>query len=226
MEAFNVRWLVVVAVALLLIYFIYQATQSGSRFNAALRDSGPDSSYSFARTQLLWWTILIIMSFVISYASTGVAEGLFNESTLMLLGISMGTVAAGQIIDTGDQSNPSILRHQTNNEQQSFLLEILSDHDGINLHRFQALLFNVAFGFVYVIQFFSDKEVLPAFDNTTLGLLGLSSGGYLALKTGENTETKTQQVQARTATTTTTATIPTTAETTEDTTDTTKEGDA
>lgn len=197
MDSFSIRWLVVVVLAFILIYFIRQVRQPNSPYNAALRDSGPGSAYSFSKSQLLWWTVLVSLCFAISYAHTGVAEGVLNPSTLILLGISLGTTASGRVIDNGDASNPSVLRHQ-NNARHSFLTDILSDHDGICLHRFQALIFNVIFGAVFVIQFFADDMgVLPEFDNTTLGLLGLSSGGYLTLKMNENTETKTKEVVAR-----------------------------
>ncbi len=191
MDLSNLRWLVLVVVAACLLFFVYQATKPGSRFNNALRNCGAGSSYSFAKAQLLWWTILILVCFAIGYGEEGIAKGVLNSTALTLLGISLGTVAAGQVIDYGDEMNPKITRHQTNRRQYTFLVDILSDHNGISLHRFQALIFNLAFGIVFVIQFFetfASTSTLPVFDTTTLGLLGLSSGGYLTMKFGENTE--------------------------------------
>ncbi|MEO0873627.1 MAG: hypothetical protein AAFY48_03390 [Bacteroidota bacterium] len=191
MELSDLRWLVLVVVATCLLFFVYQASKPGSRFNTALRNSGAGSSYSFAKTQLLWWTILILTCFAIAYGEAGIAKDVLNSTSLVLLGISLGTVAAGQVIDYGDEMNPNIVRHQTTRRQFSFLVDILSDHNGISLHRFQALIFNLAFGIIFVIQFFEtfgDTSTLPEFDSTTLGLLGLSSGGYLTMKFGENTE--------------------------------------
>ena len=47
--------------------------------------------YSFSRTQLLWWTVIVITCYVINMAITGEIEGIIIGSSLALLGISAGT---------------------------------------------------------------------------------------------------------------------------------------
>ncbi len=197
MDAFNIRWLVVFVLAFMLLAFLYRVAQPKSPFNVALRDSGPNTAYSFAKTQLLWWTVIISICFAVAYAVTGEAEGLLNSSNLVLLGISVGTVAAGRVIDSGDESNPSIKqRHQTCGNHQSFLVDILSDYNGISTHRFQALIFNVVYGLAFVMEFCSNgMDLLPTYDSATLGLIGLSSGGYLALKVSENNEMTSKKIE-------------------------------
>ena len=196
MDSFNARWLVVVVLTFMLLAFLYRVAQPKSAFNSALRDSGANSAYSFSKAQLLWWTVIISMCFAIAYAVNGEAEDVIDGSNLVLLGISVGTIAAGRVIDNGDESNPKIAqRHQTCGQEHSFLIDILSDYNGISLHRFQALIFNVVFGLAFVMEFLSGPmDVLPQYDPSTLGLIGLSSGGYLALKVNENNETMSDRI--------------------------------
>lgn len=198
MDSFNIRWLVVLVLAFMLFGFLYRVAQPKSAFNVALRDSGANSAYSFSKAQLLWWTVIISICFSVAYAVTGEAEGVLNSSNLVLLGISVGTIAAGRVIDTGDESNPKITqRHQTCGREHSFLIDILSDYNGISTHRFQALIFNVIYGLAFVMEFFSTgMDLLPNYDSTTLGLIGLSSGGYLALKVNENNEVTAQRIES------------------------------
>lgn len=187
MGTHTLRWITILIPGLFLGYALLQAFNPKSPFNAALRNSGSGSKYSLSKVQLLWWTVIISTCFALSYASTGVIQGILNTSCLALLGISLGTTAAGKIIDNSEEANPEVgVRHQVINPS-SFSMDILSDHDGVNLHRFQAVIFTLLFGAVFVAQFFQNgMSQLPAFDSTTLGLLGLSSGGFVALKFNEN----------------------------------------
>ena len=123
--------------------------------------------YSYSRLQLLWWTFIILASFI----STIIASGqipTFDQSTLILLGIGSLTTASARIIDIGDDNNykaavtanavnpanPAIPLPETLNKDkpsQGFWLDILSDNTGVSIHRFQAVIFNLVFGvwFIY-----------------------------------------------------------------------------
>ena len=65
------------------------------------------------------------------------------------------------------------------------MTDILSDESGVNVHRLQAVIFNVLFGVTFIVNLFT-YEKFPEFNNSELGLMGLSSGAYLAMKTNEN----------------------------------------
>jgi len=147
--------------------------------------------FSYSRVQLAWWTIIIFSS-IISTLFLHKGIPVIWNSTLFLLGISSATTAAARAIDVSDQLKPNALRHQDSSAGVNFLIDILSDDNGISIHRFQAVLFNLLFGgwFIYnVIYNLSTKSmdnIIPDIEPNYLVLLTLSSVTYTAVKTVEN----------------------------------------
>lgn len=152
--------------------------------------------YSFSRVQFAWWLVIILSSFITIILFKGLIPT-FNSSTLILLGISAATTATGRIIDMSDEKNTNIIRSQ-DEDSQNFVLDILSDGNGVNIQRFQTVLFNAVFGiwFICTVLYFLGNfpgdvsKIIPEISDNNLILLGLSSGTYAALKTGENRDKK------------------------------------
>jgi len=67
---------------------------------------------------------------------------------------------------------------------RNMFMDIVTDANGITLHRFQMLVWTLALALVYVIAVY-DKLAMPDFDTTLLALLGISSGVYLGFKIPE-----------------------------------------
>jgi hypothetical protein len=67
---------------------------------------------------------------------------------------------------------------------ENFICDILSDPQGICLHRFQIVAWTIVLGLVFVIGVWNDKA-MPDFSPTLLALMGVSSGTYLAFKVPE-----------------------------------------
>lgn len=67
---------------------------------------------------------------------------------------------------------------------QGFILDILSDEQGVSLHRFQIVIWTVALGFVFGIGVWNEKS-MPEFNVNLMALMGISSGAYLAFKVPE-----------------------------------------
>ena len=63
-------------------------------------------------------------------------------------------------------------------------LDLLSDENGISFHRLQMVIWTLVLVGVFVRAVYSDV-VMPDFDATLLGLMGLSSGTYLGFKLPE-----------------------------------------
>jgi hypothetical protein len=174
----------IVLVVLLWVAAIYLSAKT-----QMLKDisNGNPKPYSFARTQLLWWTLIIASCYILGYGHSE-SLPLVNNSCIALLGIGLGTTTLARVVDNtqvNQQIATGISRHQ-NETSQGFLVDLLSDETGISVHRFQSLIFNVIFGITYFTDFFNLNYVLPSYGNSQLLLLGISSGAYLAVKMNEN----------------------------------------
>lgn len=151
-----------------------------------INDKSLQKKYSFSRVQLVWWTMIISACYIIMYGETG--HFAMNQTTLILLGISVATTASGSVIDAGQAQiaqETNTARHQ-DERSAHFIKDILSDGHGISTHRFQALIFNLIFGLIFINYFFTHQYQFPDFNSYQMGLLGISSGAYLAVKTNEN----------------------------------------
>jgi hypothetical protein len=147
---------------------------------------GGRKPYSLARVQLLWWSVIISVCYIVYYGRTGQFPKL-NETCLILLGISIATTATARVID-GTQMDGSQNRHQ-DQPNRHFIQDILSDEQGVSVHRFQTFLFNIVFGVSFLISFFDSFE-FKDFSGYQTTLMGLSSSAYVGLKLTENTTTK------------------------------------
>jgi hypothetical protein len=64
---------------------------------------------------------------------------------------------------------------------RGFVKDVLSDGDGVKLHRLQVAIWTIVLGLVFVKLVYLDLA-MPEFNATLLGLMGLSSGTYLGFK--------------------------------------------
>ena len=178
-------WLVFSLVSSAIIYCDYKF--------GMLRDSSiaTPKPFSYSRVQLAWWTTVVFSSIIsILFLHKGLPV-IFN-STLYLLGISSATTTLARVIDTSDQLNANPLRHQDSSSGINFLIDILSDENGISIHRFQAVLFNLLFGgwfiynVIYNLSLQNIDNIIPDIQANYLVLLSLSSATYAVIKTSEN----------------------------------------
>ncbi|MDI1256412.1 MAG: hypothetical protein PSV16_09935 [Flavobacterium sp.] len=146
--------------------------------------TNPLKPYSFANTQLMWWTLIIVCTFCYAYGCGNFEIPKMSNSSLILLGISLGTTTAAKIIDNRDAAT-AIVRHQDTNNGRHFFSNILSDGNGISVHRFQAFVFNIIFGCMFLNDFFPDCNFIE-FNPNELALMGVSSAAYISLKATEN----------------------------------------
>lgn len=170
--------------------------------------TGTSSTYSLAKTQLLWWTLIITSCFIVALdSSSGKIFPDLNSTVVTLLGISLGTTATSKIID-GQLKVQGKRSHQANS--RSFMHDLLSDENGISVHRFQTVVFNIIFGVTFFIEFTQNGSFkFPEYDTSQLAVLGISSAGYIALKLNENGEKHSNvPEQNPTANTTKTTTNP------------------
>jgi hypothetical protein len=148
-----------------------------------LRDAGLNGSsgpFSLSRVQLAYWTAIVSLSFLYIWATTGDFATIAG-STLLLLGISLGTTAAATVIDKNQDER---VRHQ-DFPSEGFIPDILSDANGLSMHRFQMFVWNIIMGVIFITDVYRDLS-MPQFSDNLLMLMGVSSGAYVVLKVPEN----------------------------------------
>ena len=82
-----------------------------ARFTNIIRDTVPPKPpdkkkrpYSLARTQMAWWFLIVLPSFIFIFAITG-DWGTINTEALILMGIGTGTALGATIIEVTKQDN-------------------------------------------------------------------------------------------------------------------------
>lgn len=176
--------------------------------DASLIDPKP---FSYARLQLLWWTFIVLISFISILAATGKIPE-FDTSILLLLGIGALTTTSARIVDIADdnkykeavaesevEEEATPAKNSKDMKSEGFWLDILSDKTGISIPRFQAVVFNLFFGIWFIwrtmanmkaVGYLSTEEavsqIMPVIPMNNLILLGISAGTYVALKSSEN----------------------------------------
>jgi len=64
---------------------------------------------------------------------------------------------------------------------EGFLNDILSDDEGISLHRFQMAVWTIVLGVIFVASVYNNLA-MPKFSGTLLALMGISGGTYIGFK--------------------------------------------
>ena len=166
----------------ILFFFLFLFLIFGKRSMLKDESCAVNKPYSLARFQLAWWTFVIVVSYILIYALKE-DMNIVTTSALALLGISVTATGFARTIDYAQQNNDSG-RHQ-NEESEGFLLDLLSDENGLSIHRFQNFVFTILFGLIFLYRIFKDCR-MPEFGNMELALMGISSGTYVAVKSLEN----------------------------------------
>ena len=143
--------------------------------------------FSLNKVQFGMWTVIISSSYVYLSLCKGDCAGVpINKTALVLMGIYSGLAAASTIIDKRE-INDSRPRHQ-NTPSQGFFVDMLSDDNGISLHRFQNLVWSIIAIIVYLYKVAEIRTgcILPELSDTLLALTGISTATYLVLRSKEN----------------------------------------
>lgn len=158
-----------------------------------LRDSDlnqPDFTkrpYSMAKTQLSFWIVVIVGCFVYLYFKKAEFNDVINATALVLLGLSTATTALSAIArgPTSPPAPAAVPDHAAPAPiHENFLSDIMSDNEGMNVHRVQMLLWTVVFGIIFIHQVWKG-EAFPNYDEKIYGLMGISSATYVWFKRSE-----------------------------------------
>lgn len=174
----------------------------------------PKPSYSLGRSQLAFWTVIVSASFVYLLLSQSaypdIAVPVLDTVNLTLISIAAGTTVVSKIIDSSQKDNQTEAIPQQDYPSEGFFIDIISDEQGVSIHRLQNVLWTLIVGGIY-IAYVSGHTILP--DDTILttnllGLMGISTAAYLGLKLNENKYSAATDVQVTSDVTSTTLTTP------------------
>jgi hypothetical protein len=143
--------------------------------------------FSLSKVQFGLWTVIIASSYIyLSLFKGDCAAGPINKTALVLMGIFAGTAVATTIMDKRE-INDNRTRHQ-NSPSQGFFIDILSDDNGISLHRFQNFVWTLIAMTIYLykVSLIRTGCVLPELSDTLLALTGISNVTFLLLRSKEN----------------------------------------
>jgi len=75
-------------------------------------------------------------------------------------------------------------REQAQHKTNGFFFDIISDENGVAIHRFQMVAWTLALGILFLFDLNRNLS-MPEFSAAFLGLMGISAGTYAGLKTAE-----------------------------------------
>ncbi|HEY7639005.1 MAG TPA: hypothetical protein VH814_04710 [Steroidobacteraceae bacterium] len=142
--------------------------------------------FSFARSQLLWWVAILVFCLLHNYAQALDLPAI-NETCLVLLGVGVGTTGIANVIDARQRATAAMhgVAVVQDRQSQGFIIDILSDDNGVSVHRLQALAFNIIYGVAFLTHFLS-TGTFEQYGALQYAVLGLSDVAYLGLKSLEN----------------------------------------
>ena len=147
---------------------------------AAADKPNAKESFSWGRVQFAFWTIIIIGSAIYVWifkcgCSGATVSMTLDPVNLGLLGVSIATTAIGKVIDGSQQDQPTAdtVAAQQNHPSNGFLTDILSDDNGISIHRLQNVLWTAVVGYIYVSHVFEKCEMPDhnVISGTMIGLM-------------------------------------------------------
>ena len=159
---------------------------------AANNSKNPKPAFSLSRTQLAFWTVIISSTFiyvVINFSSgTSIVIPDLPPVNLVLLGIAAGTSVVAKVIDNTQKDSAGNSISQQDLPSKGFLTDIISDENGISIHRLQNVIWTAIVGVIYIYYVIINSKIPDGaiINNDLLGLMGISAGTYLGLKTTEN----------------------------------------
>ena len=189
---------------ILAIYLLFKKTN-------LLRDSYPPNTtddfkknnktpYSLSRSQILFWTVIVLVSYIFIWLTTGDTNTV-TGSTLILLAISSATALSARVIDTssaaGTAPNAQTIQNANlsaeSSAQQnlkpgsfepstgSFWRDIMGAKSQDSIHRLQIAAWTIVLGIIFISSVWAYME-MPEFNAQLLTLMGISSGTYIGLK--------------------------------------------
>lgn len=140
--------------------------------------------FRLAKSQPAFWTVLVIGSYTYVYFAQGICVGGLNNTALLLLGIVAATTALTAGAKPVNAASPAPLDPHPPSRHENFLDDMLSENEGVNVHRLQMVLLTVVCGGIFIHQVLNGGKI-PAFYDQACVLMGISSATYVWFKRTE-----------------------------------------
>jgi len=140
--------------------------------------------FSLSLFQMAFWFCLVIIAYVFVWMINDELDTI-TGSVLALIGIGAGTAIGASLIDKN--KSDATLPQAVPTKSRGFVHDVLSDADGISLHRFQMFIWTLVLGIIFIASVYNNLA-MPEFSSTLLGLMGISSGTYVGFKVQEKTD--------------------------------------
>jgi len=131
--------------------------------------------YSLSLFQMAFWFFLVIAAYVFIWLICDELNTI-TDSVLGLIGIGAATAVGAKIVN--DRSTGSDAPLVT----RGFVSDVISDANGVSIHRLQMFVWTIVLGVIFLASVYNDLA-MTEFSATLLGLMGISSGTYLGVKT-------------------------------------------
>jgi hypothetical protein len=135
----------------------------------------PRKAFSLARTQMAAWFYVVLVAYFFIYLVTGLLDTL-TGTVLGLMGISAATGFAATVADI----QPAAAGAQAQ-ATRGFFTDLVSETETMTLPRLQLAVWTAVLIFIFGRAVLSTL-VMPEFDATLLGLMGISGGTYVGFK--------------------------------------------
>jgi hypothetical protein len=173
-----------IVLAVLFAFFIVTLCRRTSIIRSGHATVPPhERPYSLSLFQMVFWFFLVIVAYVFMWLINDELDTI-TESVLALIGIGAATAIGAAMIDKSKTETAP----EAAVASRGFMKDVLSDLDGISLHRFQMFVWTLVLGVIFVASVYKSLA-MPEFSTTLLGLMGISSGTYLGFKVPEKTAT-------------------------------------
>lgn len=150
-------------------------------------------TFSLARAQILFWTVIVLASFVFIWVATGDVNTI-TDSVLILIGISSATALGARAIDSTNAAHDALddakdgtkrtERTKFETTTNSFWKDLLGGNSDDGIHRLQIIVWTIILGIIFICSVWLDLT-MPDFNGTLLTMMGISSGTYIGFKMKE-----------------------------------------
>jgi hypothetical protein len=155
--------------------FMYLCTFTTVIRGGDVTDSLKVRPYSLSSFQMAFWFFLVIAAYVFIWLICDELNTI-TDSVLGLIGIGAATAVGARVV------NQKTSHSDAPTTSHGFVNDMISDATGVSLHRLQMFVWTLVLGIIFIASVYNDLA-MPEFSATLLGLMGISSGTYIGMKT-------------------------------------------